>query len=193
MSRTVVEGLTFLGDRPRAAKLSPHRFSLPPGFEGHKYASSWVEDGPAVREAMQPETIEHANVRADGWQVYKCLEEKKISVMDDDLSDDKKSKTPPKLVPYTRVVGKKVFVLMFRPKKLQQALNKIYADVSRDLVNQEVKGETAAANTDGDPGILTNADLRKAGAFDEEAPPYPTASAGGQPTRIHEAAEVAIQ
>lgn len=205
----MIEGLTKL-EGPASANLAPHKFSLPPGFPANM-SSNWVEDGQAVVEAQQHEYIPVANVKADGWAPYTVLDKKATDLRNEKiveqfefeqaaLGDKRDSKAKPKfpppiMVPYTRTVGKKTFVLMKRPKALQQAVNKIHADNSRALVSQEVRGETATVNEGQDPGVITNADLRRLdrGMGEEEYTyPLPT-SEGGQPTRVGEAANIPVQ
>lgn len=191
----LIEGLTAL-EGPVAGTVTAHRFSLPAGFDSTRFASKWVEDGPEVMEAAQPQILAIANVKADGWAVYKVLD-KKATDAQPDLVDDKSAKIPkpPVRVAYTRVVGKKIFVLLFRPKVLQKAVNAIHADTSRILVNQEVRGERATANENGDEGILTNADLQRHGKqfVEDEGASYLPPVSGGQPTRLAHAQELNVQ
>lgn len=174
--KELIEGLTALDPKgSHQGRMAGSKFVLPPNFDANKFASKWEEKGPAVIEAAQEQILESANCKADGWQVYK------------DISN--------KNAPYERVIGKKTFVLLFRPRLLQKAVNAIYADESRRLVNLEVAGETNAVNVAGDPGILTNADLRRFGKHLEpdEGASYLPPNAGGQPTRLQEAATIELQ
>lgn len=155
-----IEGLTPLevGSTPR--NLAGHRFALPHNFPASKLASRWVEDGPEVAEARQDQVLAFANVRARGWQVWENPDAEKGS-------KDKYVR---------RVVGKKTFILMFRPKELQNAVGRIYAAESRSFTNAELRGETNRVNDNNDPGILTNQDLRTFSREDhqtETLPPVP--------------------
>lgn len=214
MSTQLVEGLTELTG-PMTGNLKPHKFSLPTGFPSQKYASKWAEEGNEVVEASQPEVIGVANVSAAGWQVYKVIDipatdrakklafdayqQAQLDLPADkrDRGDSKQPKVQPIRAPYERIVGKKKFILMFRPRALQEAITKIYADTSRQLVSQEVRGETARANENNDPGILTNADLKKFTHFEQE---FDDSEQGimqiqsqGLPTRLQEADEMNVE
>lgn len=201
----MIEGLTTLTG-PRVGNLSSHKFSLPPGFPHDRMSSKWVEDGPEVIEAAQPQILESAGVSAQGWQPYKIVDQEatekrneKIALDHATSTDRSKSEKPkfptPIQTAYVRVIGKKKFVLLMRPKALQGAVNKIYSDISRNLVNQEVKGETSRANESNDPGVITNADLRQVQRYQEPdaGEDYLRATAGGQPSRLNEAADLQIQ
>lgn len=164
----IIEGLTRIeGPSGAANRMAGSKFALPPGFDTSKYASAWIEEGPQVQEAMQEVYLESEGVKAQGWQIFKIMKPKKVS-------DEKDEKSKPEMVPCTRAIGKAVYVLMYRPKKLQQALNIIYANQSRRLVQQEIRGDTVAANESGDPGIITAAELSKFSkeATDEDGVPY---------------------
>lgn len=140
-----IEGLTSLEASEMKAVLSGGRFALPPGFPP-EMSSMWKEEGPGVIEAQQDEVLQFAGVKAVGWTVFKH-------------QVDKDGKT--KLEPYKRSIGKTTYVLLMRPRKLQQAVNQIYANQSRTIVNGEVEGESTAVNANSDPGILSNQDIRQ--------------------------------
>jgi hypothetical protein len=167
-----VEGLTALAG-PANVRMTGSKFSLPPSFDSTKFASKWEEQGPRVIEAQQPQVLAFANCSADGWQVFKVLKVGTGEPADpaEAKPGDLEQKRLPQMVPYTRAVGKAVYILMYRPKALQEAVNVLYANQSREIVGREVMGESAAANQSGDPGILTNEDLRKFGKdFSDEMP-----------------------
>lgn len=158
-----IEGLTAIESGSKNTGMQGSKFALPPSFDASKYASKWVEQGPNVIEAQQPTVFVSAGVQAEGWQVFKQLkagqtipEPPKEGELP--LADAKKPARPV-MEPVTRVVGKMVFVLLFRPKRLQEVVNIIHANESREIVQREVGGQTNAANTTGDHGILTAADM----------------------------------
>lgn len=148
-----VEGLTAL-TTPISGNRG-NKLALPIGFDFTRYASRWAIDGPEVSEAQQPEILQYINGQAQGWAVWKG--------------------TTGKSDPYTRVLGKYKFVLMFRPKALQDAVMQAYAAESRARVNLELLGKTNNANVEGDPGILSGDDLRRvhklSGENEEILPP----------------------
>ena len=168
-----VAGLTSLTG-PTNVRMSGSKFALPPSFDATKFASKWVEQGPNVIEAQQPQVLDFANCQADGWAVFKVLKVATAEVPVVEGEDSEKTEKPkktPQLIPYTRAVGKAVYVLLFRPKALQQAVNVLYANQSRDIVGREVMGESNSLNAANDPGILTNQDLARFGKnFADEMP-----------------------
>lgn len=166
----MIEGLTMLEQSERGAVISGGAFANPPSCDTTKFSYRWAEEGPQVEEAEQPEFLAFAGVKAKGWAIHKITEKGK-------KTEDGKNAAP-LLIPYKRVVGKKKYVLMQRPLELQRAINKIYANQSRARVNDEVNGEVPA-----DPGVLTNADLRKidGGRQSEDAGGYLQGIAGVDP------------
>lgn len=148
----LIEGLTALNESEQKSVFSGGQFALPASFDSSKFASKWVEEGPNVQESQQEQVLAFAGVKAQGWAIHK------VATVGAKLEDGKTAM--PKLEPYKRAVGRKVFVLLQRPLELQKAVNRIYANQSRTMVNNEVDGETKTANPT-DPGVLTNADIRK--------------------------------
>lgn len=166
----MIEGLTQLTGPTTDGRMRNSKFALPLTFDVRANASKWVEDGPEVAEAAQPQIMEHCNMEARGWQVFRGLDTEATKRANEELNKDAKPGekpkiAPPVLAPVIRVVGKRKFILLFRPKALQAAVNELYARQSRTLVNRELLGESASANPAGDAGILTNRDLRQAGAM----------------------------
>lgn len=115
-------------------------FNLPPAFDTKKFAASWVDEG-QVEQKQQRETLVGTQLSADGWKVWKK-----------DAKDDA-----------TKVHGsnKKIYILMCRPRKIQDQVNAIYGDVSKKAFNREVAGETAAGEALQDSGILTEQRLKR--------------------------------
>lgn len=157
-----VDGLVSLESTESHVAHSMGRFAFPPSFDTTRFSGAWVLDGPNVDEMRQDEVLTFANCKAKGWEVFKILAQPSLSEEAEELGDTKKGqKLPPRRIPCVRAVGKNKYVLMFRPKALQKAVNEVYAAQSRQLVNQEVQGLGSAVNEANDPGILTNKDLAK--------------------------------
>lgn len=149
-----IDGLTALDKDETKAIISGGRFALPAGFPANM-SSMWQPEGPSVMEAQQPEMLQFAGVKAAGWTVFKSL----TPATKEDLALDKDAK--PKILPYKRSIGKTTYILLMRPRALQQAVNQIYANQSRTIVNAEVDGDSNSVNANSDPGILSNADIRQ--------------------------------
>lgn len=205
-----VEGLSSLGsDVNHFEHNTGSVFSLPPQFDTKRFASKWAQEGHRTAEAQQDQVLLNANAKAAGWQIFKIENEAKTARLIEQhydkaleeqeteyqrlldlVSDKDKPKVkkpalklpPPVMEAFTRPVSGRVWVLMFRPKNLQVAINKIYADTSRVLVNRTIDGDVSQ-----DEGTLTSRDLKKVYQVESENA-FPPPSAGGQPTRIDEAA-----
>lgn len=113
-------------------------FTLPPNFDTKRYAAEWVEES-QVPMKSQRQILQGAGLTADGWSIWRA---------------ESKSKA-------TEVFGsgKKKFVLMCRPRQIQQQVNAVYGNISKQHINNEVSGATAAGQAP-DPGILTEERLR---------------------------------
>lgn len=114
------------------------RLTLPKTFDEKKFVGCWALHGTGVQRRREAQIISSERCAADGWQVYK---------------------DGGKLV--QRVMGKDKYVLMFRPRMLQEAVTKMHANLSRRRINQEAKGETVLGEPRQDHGILTNDVLRR--------------------------------
>lgn len=127
-------------DNTEHAKANSGQLQLPPTFDKKKYAAKWVEEGVHVEQATQPQILTPSRV-ADGWQVWKHA-----------------GKT------CRRALGKARYVLMFRPKALQVAINAIFGNLSREKIVQEHSGQTRQKPEDenfSDAGMLSSAILDK--------------------------------
>lgn len=203
-----IPGLTKL-EGPQMMRMAGSKFALPPSFDARRFASKWVEQGPQVQEAMQPQIIQSANVAADGWQVFKVLkvteakrgtaDEKSQEQVEAELAGAKaeESEAPkkkPEFVPCVRAVGKAIYVLMYRPRELQRAVNVLYANQSRELVGKEVMGETNAVNASQDHGVLSNQELMAFKKnFEDEVPKGYLPKADPSAQRPAEAVELNLQ
>lgn len=124
-------------------------FNLPPGFDTKKWAVEWVPEDQVVFK-QQRQSIPDSGMSADGWVVYHPS-----------VSDEEQSKKGRKEA--TKVVnGKsKTFVLMVRPRIIQDQVNALCGNISKSRIVREVKGETVAGNAQSDSGILTEQRLRE--------------------------------
>lgn len=136
-----VEGIK-LAKGPVDLNRSRGRLDLPPEFPQGRYACQWVKKGVNVDRARQHEhvTIEGTVYVADGWEVWLNPATKK---------------------PHTRTLASGVYVLLVRPIKLQQTLQRISANVSRNAIRGEIQGETIAGDVNSDSGMLTDDILAK--------------------------------
>lgn len=116
-------------------------FNLPPDFDSKKYAAEWVEES-QVPFKRQRQSLPQTGFTADGWEPYKT----------------EGAKTA-----YSVVGGnKKRYVLMVRPRAIQDQVNALFGNVSKKQIRREQKGETVAGATPQDPGMLTEQRLKSA-------------------------------
>lgn len=125
-------------------------FNLPPGFDTKKWAVEWVEESQVVfKQQRQP--IIGTGKSADGWTIYH--------------PPVPEGETAPKRRDAIKVVnGKsKTFVLMVRPKLIQDQVNALYGNLSKSRISREIKGETVAGQAIEDSGMLPEQRLRETG------------------------------
>jgi len=134
-----MDGITLISG-PNKTNAGP--FNLPAKFDGRIHAARWAEKGAEVEYNQQPQQIIGTRYQSNGWSVW--------------LDPDKQKK------PYeVKVASGKTYVLMFRDKALNSEVNKIYGDVSKRAINQELAGASRPKTPDGHvlPGMLTDAEL----------------------------------
>lgn len=133
-------------------------FNLPPGFDTKRWAVEWVEEG-MVPFKRQRQSLPGANLSADGWEVYKGE-----SPQEEEGEETPKKRKPPGQPVTTRNGAGKKFILMVRPKQLQNDVNAVFGNVSKSFIRRETKGETVAgAPPDTIPGMLPASRLDQAG------------------------------
>lgn len=118
-------------------------FNLPPAFDVRKHAAEWVLED-QVPFKQQRQVLQGTGMSADGWAVWKA-----------------ESRDKPTVVIGS---GNKRFVLMCRPREIQNQVNAAFGNVSKKAINREVKGESVAGEARQDPGILTEKQLTGDGA-----------------------------
>lgn len=115
---------------------------LPVEFDRTQFAGKWVFEGPNVEKAKSSEVIPSARMRAAGWSVWL----------------DPKTKKECK-----RALNKTACILMFRPKELQKAINKLYANASRRRLIDELDGASTTRAMAGGSGLLDKEQLDRVG------------------------------
>lgn len=112
------------------------QFTLPVNFDQSEHAAKWVKKGNAVNAAAEREYIVGTRMTADGWAIWK----------------DGATATTGK--PHTVHVASGEYILLFRPKSIQNAVNAIYGNVGKERMMSEKKGEQMAGAAVNDPGML---------------------------------------
>lgn len=118
-------------------------FNLPPAFDQKKWASQWTEEVQvATMQLRQP--IVGAGATADGWEIWKPEGSKGAAVK-------------------VKASNNKTYVLMCRPRVIQDQVNAIYGNISKKFMNKEISGQTVAGEVQQDPGMLTEERLKSQG------------------------------
>jgi hypothetical protein len=116
----IVEGMREVKQHAQAMS---GQLALPQTADKKKYAFKWAKEGLEVEGAQQPQTIRGDKiVQVDGWVVWK----------------DKGQMC-------RRVLGSGRYVLLCRPRGLQDAVNAQCGNVSRERIIKEHSGTQRAA------------------------------------------------
>jgi hypothetical protein len=114
-------------------------FNLPPDFDQKKHAAHWEREGGAVEQRQQVQPILGTNYGADGWQVWKYPAGHELAN---------------RICKVTLKSG--TYVLMFRPRNVQDNVNAICGNVSKRHLMREQQGMSIAGAPITDPGILND-------------------------------------
>lgn len=133
-----------------AARQIKGHLQPPPEFDSIRLVGKWVKKGPAVIQAQQPQHLE-GGYEADGWTVWKhqgrmC----------------------------ERALSNGVYILMCRPKELQNTIAAINGNASRAKIIREHRGETLEGKKVEDQGMVSpgEVDLVEHGRRQEDEPLY---------------------
>lgn len=108
-------------------------FTLPSEFDTKQFASKWVKRGAAADAVIgQREHIVGTDFTADPWEVWK----------------DGKNK------PFSNKARDGEYVLLCRPRQIQDEVNAIYGNVGKQRQLAEKRGETAGGVQVVDSGFL---------------------------------------
>lgn len=114
-------------------------FNLPPSFDQKKYVAHWERKGAAVDQRKQVQPILGTNYGSDGWEVWKYPAGHELAGR-----------------PAEVALKSGAYILMFRPRSVQESVNAICGNVSKRHLMREARGETIAGQPIADPGILTD-------------------------------------
>lgn len=126
------EGVQKVGPTGGSSVASLGAFRLPKTFDSKRYASSYVELND-VASKQSTESLIGTGYVAPGWAVWK---------------------DPDKGEPHSVVASKKKFLLLFRPRKVQEQVNRVFGKVSRERLMAERSGKTIGGEAVNDSGIL---------------------------------------
>lgn len=125
-------------------------FNLPSAFDPKRHAAEWVEEG-QVNFKQQRQVLPQTNKTADGWDIWR------------------KDPTDEPTAVYGS--GKRKFILMCRSRAIQDEVNAIFGNVTKNLLNQTVAGQlvpTQEGLSGQAPGILTEEQLKTGRGTSEE-------------------------
>lgn len=136
-----IEGLT-LAKGPVDQNRVKGRLDLPPNFPTKRYVGKWVKKGVNCNRAKQAEYIKagRQTYKVDGWEVY--------------INEDTKK-------PHLRTLSDGQYVLMVRPKVLQETLQRINGNTSRERLRNEIKGDTIGGQSVQDYGMIPDSVLSR--------------------------------
>lgn len=138
----MIPGITTIAGPSRGPNAG--YFNLPPEFDQKKFVSQWSKKGSEVEQAQQVQPIMGTNYGADGWTVWKYPQGHEQAGRLKEV-----------------VLKSGTYVLMFRPRPLQEAVNAICGNVSKRHLLSEQRGETLAGKPIPDPGILTDEQIKR--------------------------------
>lgn len=151
----MVEGITPV---KQLAASNLHAIQIPAGLCQKKWSYKWCIKGPQVNAAMEEQFLTQGYT-VSGWAL--CKDEEKL--------------------PYERSLRSgTVLVLMRRPKKLQEAVNAIYGNISKSITNAEQQGETVSVEGGNQPGMITNKAMQNFEKSDAELEPVYSGSGFNQ-------------
>lgn len=125
-------------------------FNLPTTFDKQKYAAHWVKKGNAVDAMKAPQPILGTNYGAEGWSVWQ-YPNGNLKGRPAEVTTEKSG----------------VYVLMCRPRSVQDDVNAIYGNVSKQHLIKETTGQSIAGQEIADGGMLTDDMIRKATGITE--------------------------
>lgn len=125
-------------------------FTLPLDFDKKAHVSEWVKKGPEVDAKKGPQPIIGTNYGSEGWQVWLYPPGHKMSKRPCEVA----TKTGP-------------YILMFRPKAVQEQVNALYGNVSKQHLIREQSGESIAGQQITDSGILSDERIKQATGITE--------------------------
>jgi hypothetical protein len=140
-----VKNVAGIRDLEVHANVNRGQLALPADFDTKKYVGRWAKKGVGTERSRNPQSLGNGQ-QADGWQVYKG---RRNEICQKTLSDG-------------------VYVLMFRPKALQRAVNAILGNVSKARITKEHDGETIEGESTVPFGMLPESSLKK--MFPQESP-----------------------
>ena len=124
-------------------------FTLPIEFDRIAFVANWVKIGPDVEKARQLQPILGTRQASVGWETWKY---------------PKGHRDATKPCKVTLKSGE--YVLMYRPRKVQQNVNAIYGNVSKRHLLREQRGETIGGTPVMDPGVLNHERITENGIRD---------------------------
>jgi hypothetical protein len=139
------------------------KFALPAEFDTNKHAGGFYAEGQEALAMQARQPITGSPYTADGWVIWRYPAERDTGRFNE-KNEPIMEKHPMAGQPH-KVAGMKPnenFVLMFRPRELQDQINHVYGLVSIDLMTAEIKGESLAADAGGDdPGMIPDTRLKR--------------------------------
>lgn len=125
-------------------------FTVPQDFDKQRNAIQWAKKGPEVDALRGPQPIIGTNYGAEGWQVWLHPPGHKLAKR-----------------PFEVATKTGIYILMYRPKPVQEQVNALYGNVSKQHLVREQAGEQIGGQLVTDAGILSDARIKQATGITE--------------------------
>lgn len=139
------------------------KLALPYEFDTNELAGQWSKKGADVDAARGPQPVVGTEYSARGWDIWKYPNEVPDGLDDNDKPEKKKHDKAGQAHEVTLSDG--TYVLLCRPKVVQDQVNEAYAEHSRQLMNLELSGTTIAGSAHDDSGMLGEQQLNAVERF----------------------------
>lgn len=134
----------------RAKEANAGAFSLPAEFNREELAAEWVKKGAEVDAKRGAQPILGTNYGSPGWKPWVFPEGHRLKGKNFETS-----------------VKTGTYVLMCRKRAIQDDVNALYGNVSKQHLVRETAGETIAGQAPTDLGMLTDQRIREATGIKE--------------------------
>lgn len=126
-------------------------FNLPPEFDKDNYVAEWVKKGSDVDAKKLAQPIVGTNYASQGWTVWTHPQGHRLAGRPAEVPTSKSG----------------VYILMYRPRKIQEQVNALYGNVSKQHLIREQSGQSIAGQIVSDPGMLSDERIKQATGITE--------------------------
>lgn len=139
------------------------KLALPREFDTKQFAAAWYMKGNEVESKRGKQPLLGTKYSAPGWEVWNFPEERPTGKMDEKSGKPVMEKHPNAGKTHeVTLAGKEAgtYVLMYRSADIQEQVNQVYGQLSRERLVGEVRGQTLTlAGSPETSGMLTDDQL----------------------------------